>query len=72
MRVFAVFLALCLTVGCTSKPDYCVCATPVTTPKTATFWIDTFDVEVVGKNDRFGDKTPAVADRGDFMGAASG
>lgn len=53
MRVFAIFLALCLMAGCASKPDYYVSATPVTIPKTATFWIDTFDVEVVGKNDRF-------------------
>ncbi|WP_417695472.1 hypothetical protein [Pseudomonas sp.] len=53
MRVFAIFLALCFVAGCASKPDYYVSATAVTIPKTATFWIDTFDVEVVGKNDRF-------------------
>ncbi|MBT2294928.1 hypothetical protein [Pseudomonas fluorescens] len=53
MRFFALFLALCLMAGCASKPDYYVSATPVTIPHTATFWIDTFDVEVVGKNERF-------------------
>lgn len=53
MRVFAVFLAACLMAGCASKPDYYISPAPVTIPKTATYWLDTFDVEVVGKNERF-------------------
>ncbi|MEN2398047.1 hypothetical protein [Pseudomonas halotolerans] len=53
MRFFAICLALCLMAGCASKPDYYISPTPVTIPTTATYWIDTFDVEVVGKNERF-------------------
>ncbi|KTC54490.1 hypothetical protein AO262_26630 [Pseudomonas fluorescens ABAC62] len=53
MRAFAVFLAVCLLAGCASKPDYYISAAPVTIPKTATYWLDTFDVEVVGKGERF-------------------
>ena len=53
MRVFAVLLAACLMAGCASKPDYYISPAPVTIPKTATYWLDTFDVEVVGKNERF-------------------
>lgn len=53
MRAFAVFLAVCLLAGCASKPDYYTSPAPVTIPKTATYWLDTFDVEVVGKNERF-------------------
>lgn len=53
MRVFAVFLAACLMAGCASKPEYYISPAPVTIPKTATFWLDTLDVEVVGKNERF-------------------
>lgn len=53
MRVFAVFLAAVLLAGCASKPDYYISPAPVTIPKTATYWLDNFDVEVKGKNDRF-------------------
>lgn len=53
MRVFALFLMACLMAGCASKPDYYISPAPVTIPKTATFWLDNFDVEVVGKNERF-------------------
>ncbi|WP_460132354.1 hypothetical protein [Pseudomonas sp. S1_E04] len=53
MRVFAVFLAVCLLAGCASKPDYYISPAPVTIPKTATYWLDNFDVEVVGKSERF-------------------
>ncbi|WP_025855470.1 hypothetical protein [Pseudomonas sp. CHM02] len=53
MRVFAVFLAACLMAGCASKPDYYISPAPVTIPKTATYWLDNFDVEVRGKNERF-------------------
>lgn len=53
MRVFAVFLAACLMAGCASKPDYYISPAPVAIPKTATYWLDTFDVEVVGKNECF-------------------
>ena len=53
MRVFAAFLAVCLLAGCASKPDYYISPAPVTIPKTATYWLDTFDVQVVGKNQRF-------------------
>jgi len=53
MRFLALFLAACLMAGCASKPDYYISPAPVTIPKTATYWIDTFDVEVVGKNERF-------------------
>lgn len=53
MRVFAFLLATCLIAGCASKPDYYVSPAPVIIPKTATYWLDTFDVEVVGKNERF-------------------
>lgn len=53
MRVFAFFLAVCLLAGCASKPDYYMSPAPVAIPKTATYWLDTFDVEVVGKNERF-------------------
>lgn len=53
MRALATFLALCLLAGCASKPDYYVSPAPVAIPKTATYWIDTFNVEVVGKNERF-------------------
>ncbi|WP_260957083.1 hypothetical protein [Pseudomonas citri] len=53
MRAFAAILAFCLLAGCASKPDYYISPTPVTIPKTATYWIDTFNVEVVGKNERF-------------------
>lgn len=53
MRLFALLLAACLMAGCASKPDYYISPAPVTIPKTATYWIDTFNVEVVGKNERF-------------------
>ncbi|MCG6577374.1 hypothetical protein EGM97_22020 [Pseudomonas sp. AF32] len=53
MRFFAAILALCLMTGCASKPDYYISPNPVTIPKTATYWVDTFNVEVVGKNERF-------------------
>lgn len=53
MRMLAVFLAACLMAGCASKPDYYISPAPVTIPKTATYWLDTFDVEVVGQNERF-------------------
>lgn len=53
MRVFAVLLAAVLMAGCASKPDYYISPAPVTIPKTATYWLDNFDVEVVGKNERF-------------------
>ncbi|SDV07903.1 hypothetical protein [Pseudomonas mucidolens] len=53
MRVFALLLALSFLAGCASKPDYYISPAPVSIPKTATFWVDTFDVEVVGQNPRF-------------------
>ncbi|MCP1453529.1 MULTISPECIES: hypothetical protein [Pseudomonas] len=53
MRVFTLLLALCLMAGCASKPDYYISPAPVAIPETATYWIDTFNVEVVGKNERF-------------------
>ncbi|WHS60522.1 hypothetical protein [Pseudomonas sp. G2-4] len=53
MRVFALLLAACLMAGCASKPDYYISPAPVTIPETATYWVDTFNVEVVGKNERF-------------------
>lgn len=53
MRLLVLFFAVCLMAGCASKPEYYVSPAPVTIPKTATFWLDTFDVEVVGKNERF-------------------
>lgn len=53
MRFFAVLLAICLMAGCASKPEYYISPAPVTIPKTATYWLDTFDVDVVGKNERF-------------------
>ncbi len=53
MRVFALLLALSFLAGCASKPAYYISPAPVTIPKSATYWLDTFDVEVVGKNERF-------------------
>ncbi|CRM62411.1 hypothetical protein [Pseudomonas sp. 58 R 12] len=53
MRLFAVFLAACLMAGCASKPAYYISPAPVTIPKTATYWVDTFDVEVGGKSKHF-------------------
>jgi len=53
MRVFALLLAFSFLAGCASKPDYYISPAPVQIPKTATYWLDTFDVEVVGKNERF-------------------
>ena len=53
MRVFALLLALSFLAGCASKPAYYISPAPVTIPKNATYWLDTFDVEVVGKNERF-------------------
>lgn len=53
MRFLATFVVLCLLAGCASKPDYYISPAPVAIPKTATYWIDTFNVEVVGKNERF-------------------
>ncbi|ONH54217.1 hypothetical protein SAMN04490182_5672 [Pseudomonas cedrina] len=53
MRVFAAFLAVCLLAGCASKPQYYISPAPVTIPKTATYWVDTFDVEVGGKSKHF-------------------
>lgn len=53
MRVFALLLALSFLAGCASKPEYYISPAPVTIPKTATYWLDTFDVDVVGKNERF-------------------
>ncbi|WP_338497268.1 hypothetical protein V5F23_00710 [Pseudomonas sp. WP18] len=53
MRFLATFLALCFLAGCASTPDYYISPAPVAIPKTATYWIDTFNVEVVGRNERF-------------------
>ncbi|MCS3415944.1 hypothetical protein HX875_05720 [Pseudomonas yamanorum] len=53
MRVFALLLAFSFLAGCASKPAYYISPAPVHIPKTATYWLDTFDVEVVGKNTRF-------------------
>src|SRR5476651_940742 len=53
MRAFALLLALTVLAGCASKPDYYISPASVQIPKTATYWLDTFDVDVVGKNDRF-------------------
>ncbi|NMY97147.1 MULTISPECIES: hypothetical protein [Pseudomonas] len=53
MRVFALLLALSFLAGCASKPAYYISPAPVTIAKSATYWLDTFDVEVVGKNERF-------------------
>jgi len=53
MKVFAFFLAVALLAGCASKPDYYLSPTPVKIPATATYWIDTFDLELVGQNPRF-------------------
>ena len=49
MRIFALLLALSFLAGCASKPPYYISPAPVTIPKTATFWVDTFDVKVVGQ-----------------------
>ncbi|MCR4540399.1 hypothetical protein NUV89_18605 [Pseudomonas sp. 18.1.10] len=53
MRVLAVFIAACLMAGCASKPAYYVSPAPVTIAKTATYWVDTFNVEVGGKSKHF-------------------
>lgn len=53
MRVFATFLASCLMAGCASKPNDYLSPSLVTIPKTATYWLATFNVDVVGKNQRF-------------------
>jgi len=53
MRYFTWLVVACLMAGCASKPDYYISSVPVTIPKTATYWIDNFNVEVVGKNERF-------------------
>lgn len=53
MRVLALLLAISFLSGCASKPDYYISPTPVQIPATATYWVDTFDVELVGKNERF-------------------
>jgi hypothetical protein len=50
MRAFAVFLCVCLLSGCASKPEYYISPAPVTIPKAATDWLDTFNVEVKGKS----------------------
>jgi len=53
MRVLALLLAISFLSGCASKPDYYISPMPVQIPATATYWIDNFDVELVGKNERF-------------------
>ena len=53
MRAFAVFLIAGLMAGCASKPAYYISPAPVTIPKTATYWVDTFNVEVGGKSKHF-------------------
>jgi len=53
MRVVALLLAFSFLAGCASKPAYYISPAPVHIPKTATYWLDTFDVDVVGKNPRF-------------------
>jgi hypothetical protein len=53
MRVYALLLAVFLMAGCASKPDYYISPAPVAIPKTATYWLDNFDVEVVGKSEHF-------------------
>jgi hypothetical protein len=53
MRALVLFFAACLMAGCASQPEYYISPAPVTIPKTATYWLDTLDVEVVGKNERF-------------------
>ncbi|MBT2342068.1 MULTISPECIES: hypothetical protein [Pseudomonas] len=69
MRFFAPLLALCLMAGCASKPDYYVSPSPVAIPRNATYWIDTFNVEVVGKNERFlPDETVREQLNGDLVG----
>ncbi|POA31409.1 MULTISPECIES: hypothetical protein [unclassified Pseudomonas] len=53
MRVLALLLAILFLSGCASKPAYYISPTPVQIPATATYWIDNFDLELVGKNERF-------------------
>jgi hypothetical protein len=53
MRVFALLLAFTFLAGCASQSDYYISPAPVQIPKTATYWLDTFDVDVVGQNKRF-------------------
>ncbi|KPA94570.1 hypothetical protein [Pseudomonas asplenii] len=53
MKVPALILAIALLAGCASKSDYYVSPTPVHIPETATYWIDSFDLALVGENPRF-------------------
>lgn len=63
MHVVAALLARFFLPGFGLKPDDCMCAAPMFIPNTATYWLDTFDVEALGIRERFlsDDKVRAVA-----------
>ncbi|MGC5700181.1 hypothetical protein J4P02_08235 [Pseudomonas sp. NFXW11] len=53
MRLLSLLFSLALLVGCASTPDYYISPKPVQIPTTATYWIDTFNLQLVGESERF-------------------
>ncbi|BAQ73274.1 lipoprotein [Pseudomonas sp. Os17] len=53
MRLLSLLFTLVLLAGCASTPDYYISPKPVQIPATATYWIDTFNLQLVGESERF-------------------
>lgn len=53
MRFAALLLAVAFVAGCASTPDYYISPAPVHIPKTATYWVETFELKLEGENERF-------------------
>ncbi|MBP5127186.1 hypothetical protein HUS96_34775, partial [Pseudomonas protegens] len=53
MRLLSLLFTLVLLAGCASTPDYYISPKPVRITATATYWIDTFNLQLVGESERF-------------------
>ncbi|EPN45786.1 hypothetical protein [Pseudomonas syringae] len=53
MRAAFLLLMIACVTGCASKPDYYVSPTPVYISHTATYWVESFKIDLEGENDRF-------------------
>ncbi|MBC2655477.1 hypothetical protein H7A76_08505 [Pseudomonas sp. MSSRFD41] len=53
MRLLSLLFTCVLLVGCASRPDYYISSKPVRIPADATYWIDHFDLQLIGESPRF-------------------
>ncbi|MBC3955077.1 hypothetical protein [Pseudomonas triticifolii] len=53
MRFAALPLIIACVAGCASTPDYYISPAPVSIPKTATYWVDSFKLKLEGERELF-------------------